>query len=184
MSTDVLHWTSARGRRHGYIHGVYRVHCTSTLIRCNCYTNLTREWDQAKVVDIKRNKQPTLFENKLQLIIYSSTTNFHTGAYNHSNGWCEVFVCWFNFVFSFRFFHFHVIVRAATSTIIYRYNKLETNGKIMFKKWLLFMSTPLILHIASCINEIYKTFEWNIASWHTCWVHSYLYVHQKLHIHI
>lgn len=71
----------ARGRRHEYGHGEYRVHCTSTLIRCNCYTNLTREWDQAEVVDIKRNKQPTLFENKLQLIIYSSTTNFHTGAY-------------------------------------------------------------------------------------------------------
>lgn len=49
----------------------------SVMVQLLCEFN---EWMGSNQVDIKRNEQSTPFENKLQLIIYSSTTNFHTGT--------------------------------------------------------------------------------------------------------
>lgn len=65
----------------------------SLMVQLLCEFN---EWMGPSQVDIKRNEQPTPFENKLQLFLYSSTTNFHTGAHR--------IVCVCQFIAFFRRF--------------------------------------------------------------------------------
>lgn len=115
-------------------------------------------------VDIKRNEQPTPFGNKLQLIIYSSTTNFHTGEridFNEST--CETITwivcnrCTVFFSVAAVHFTYDFELIAAASTVIYGRDKLGTNGKIMFQKVIAFFYiNPYDVHIAS----------WHQWKWH------------------
>lgn len=189
-------------------------------------------------VDIKRFwSKPTLFDNKLQLIIYSSSTNFYTGfrrdfyVFHHGPTcacrsvnvlgiviviaivlfslffshcrWCYHYYCYYYHHLLGLFLvnitpHFHMILRADTSTVIYGRDKLETNGKIMLKKRLLFMyanPTHTCIHISESVtltkaklaNELC---EWKMASvthpytqtheYASTWPHSRIYC--KLYI--
>lgn len=104
-------------------------------------------------VDIKYHitrAKPTPFDNKLQLIIYSSSTknlyglvetfmvyNFHDEPMCACD--CSIFCCYFSLSVccccEYSSAHFYMILRADMSTVIYDRDKLETNEKkILLKK--------------------------------------------------